>query len=77
MVNEDVVDDGVQRIVKWLYLCDTHGSVVLSEPPRNMDRNTHSCTFCDFADHSDEYVGALLSPEYAGIPVLLPFDELD
>jgi len=42
-----------------------------------MERKTHSCTFCDFTNHTDEYVGTLLSPEYDGIPVLLPFDELD
>jgi hypothetical protein len=77
IVGEDVGEDGVHRIVKWLYLCDMHESVVLSEPPKNMDRNTHSCTFCDFTNHTDEYVGNLLSPEYDGIPVLLPFDELD
>lgn len=28
------------------------------------------------ANQSDEYIGALLSREYDGIPVLLPFDDL-
>jgi hypothetical protein len=69
--------DGVDREVRWLYLCDHHGSIILSDPPRNPERNFHSCTFCDFADHSDEYLSQILAPEFEGIAVLLPFEDLD
>jgi hypothetical protein len=74
---DTIGEDDVDREVKWLYLCDHHGSVILSDPPRNPERNFHSCTFCDFADHSDEYLSQILAPEFEGIAVLLPFEDLD